>query len=369
MKITDVKPIKLKFFPKRPPRDGLAGIPSRDVFLVEVYTDEGITGIGESFALGSLESLEAIVEETLKPLVLNEDPLLIEKLWNKMYKQTFRYGRRGIVLAAISAIDIALWDIMGKVAQKPVYKLLGAAHNKLKAYASGGYYMDGKGLEELADEVRQYKGMGFSAVKIKVGGASLEEDIERVETARKALGPNIKLAIDANNAWDFNTALKMARVCEKLDIFFFEEPISSDDIHDSIRLADATDVPIAGYETELTRFGIKEFITRNAVDIVQADAIWTGGISEARKVGILAGTWGKPIIPHFSASAVSLAANLHFGASLANVEYFEYTLDENPLRDELSLIKIQVKDGYIYLPDKPGIGVELNQDIVKKYSV
>ena len=262
MIITDVKPIKLQFWPKNPPRDGLAAIPTRDVFLVQIETDEGISGIGEGFALGSLESLAVLTTETLRPLLIGQNPLMIEALWNRMYLNTARYGRRGIMMAAISAIDIALWDILGKKAGMPVYQLLGAAKDSLIPYASAGYYMEGKGIPELQAECLGYVDMGFKAIKIKVGGAPVEEDIARVHGVREAIGPNIALGIDANNAWDYPTALKMARACEKEDVLFFEEPMSTDFPEDCARLAAHTDVSIAGYETLLTRYGMKDFIVR-----------------------------------------------------------------------------------------------------------
>ena len=369
MKITAVEPIKLQFWPPNPPRDGLAAIPTRDVFLVRVDTDEGISGIGEGFALGSLESLAVLTTETLTPLLLGEDPTMIEALWNKMYLNTARYGRRGIVMASISAVDIALWDILGKKAGLPVYKLLGAAKRELIPYASAGYYMEGKGIRELQEECLGYVKMGFSAIKIKVGGAPVEEDIARVHGVREAVGPDIAIGIDANNAWDYPTALRMARACERENILFFEEPMSTDYPEDCVRLASNTDVSIAGYETLLTRYGMKDFIVRQAVDIVQADAIWTGGITEAHRVGILAGTWGKLMIPHFSASMVSLSANLSVGQSLYNTKYMEYTLDENPLRSELCLESIVMENCVVRAFDKPGLGIELNPETVEKYRV
>jgi D-arabinonate dehydratase len=370
MKITDVTYIPLSFIPPRPPRDGLSGIAARDVFLVQIHTDQGITGTGECFALGTLKSLAAIVDEILKPVLIGQDPGLIEYLWEKMYRHTFRVGRRGIVMAAISGIDTALWDILGQTANMPLYRLLGGARETVRAYASAGYYLEGKELGELQEEMAGYASRGFKAVKMKIGGAeTLKADLERVQCAREALGPDIELAVDANNAWDYNTALKMARMLEPLNILWFEEPLSSDDIDSSVALAQATDIPIAGYETEYTRFGLKDMITRRAVDIVQTDVIWNGGITECRKIATLASTWGMPCIPHFSASAVSLAANLHFGCSIPNATYFELTLDENPLRDELLISTIKDESGILTPPQASGLGIELNWETVKKYRV
>ncbi len=369
MVIKKVNPIKLKYFPKNPPRDGLAAIPSRDVFLVEIETDTGVKGCGEGFALGCLDSLEVLTNETLAPLLIDKDPTMVGELWDLMYRSTARYGRRGIVMSAISAVDIALWDILGKVTGTPVYRLLGGTQTRLVPYASAGYYMDGKGIAELQEEVRSYVKMGFTTVKIKVGGAPVEEDIQRVAAVREALGPGIDFGVDANNAWDYPTSLKMARACEKYNVLFFEEPMSSDFLQDCIRLAHSTDVPIAGYETVLSAYGMRDFIISDAVDIVQTDAIWTGGISEARRTGLMAGIWNKQMIPHFSASMISLAANLSVGMSLPNVKYMEYTLDDNPLRSELCTESIVMADGVVKVFEKPGLGLELNWDTVNRYQV
>lgn len=369
MKITAINPIKLRFGPNNGLADGLAPIAYRDVFLVEVVTDEGIKGIGEGFALGSLNSMQTVLEETIAPLVLGEDPYYIPHIWEKVYHFTYRYGRRGIVMAVLSALDIALWDIVGKAAQKPVYKLLGADKCRVAAYASGGYYADGKGPAELAVEAVHYKEMGFSTMKMKLGALSLKEDLVRVQAVRDGIGEEMKLAVDANNAYDFNTAVKMARMLEPLNLAFFEEPLSGDSIDDSIRLGETTDIPIAGYETELTRFALRDFITRRGVDIVQTDVIWAGGITEGRNIANLASAWKMNCIPHFSAGAVSLAANLHFAAAMTNVPIIELTLDENPLRDNLSIYPIQREGGDLILSDRPGLGVELDPDTVEKYRV
>jgi L-alanine-DL-glutamate epimerase-like enolase superfamily enzyme len=369
MVIKDIECIKLSYVPKFRPIDGLATINARDVFLVKVVTDDGLYGLGESFALGSLNSLEMLVEETLTPVLLGEDPRDIARLWAKMYRSTFRYGRRGIVIAAISAVDIALWDLLGKICGQPVYKLAGGCRDRIPAYASGGYYLEGRGDDALAEEAQHYVDQGFSFMKMKVGGATPEIDLERVKLVRSVIGDRFRLGVDANAVWDFDTALRFGRKLEDLDVAFFEEPVSSDHLEDSVRLAQALDMPIAGYETELTRFGMKDFITRHAVDIVQVDAIWSGGISEALKVATLASAWNKPVIPHFSASAVSLAANLHFGAAIGNCELIELTQDENPLRDELLTEPIRAERGVVYLPSKPGLGIELDESTVSRFRV
>ncbi len=369
MKIKDIECIMLSYVPEVKPIDGLSGITSRDVFLVKVHTDDGCVGLGEGFALGSLKSLTAIVDETLKPLLVGEDPRDIERLWHRMYRGTFRYGRRGLVLPAMSAIDMALWDILGKAANLPVYKLGGGCRDRIPAYASGGYYLEGKGMDALVEEAARYVGQGFRHMKMKIGCLSVEKDVERIGEVQKTLGGKLLLGVDANNAYDFNQALAMGRKLDEMGIAFFEEPISSDFLDASVRLAEQLDVPIAGYETELTAFGMKDFIARRGVDVAQADAIWAGGISECLKVASLARAWGMKIIPHFSAAVVSLAANIHWGAMVPNCDWFERTQDPNPLRDELAVKPIVIDKGDVVLPAGPGLGIELDEKVVAKYRV
>jgi L-alanine-DL-glutamate epimerase-like enolase superfamily enzyme len=369
MKITNVRSIKLQFHPKRNPRDGMADIPTRDVLLVQIDTDEGVTGTGEGFALGALGPVASVVDEILRPLLLGRDPTMIEQLWDEMYRFTFRYGQRGIAVCAISAVDIALWDIYGKYLNQPVYKLLGGAKTSVAPYASAGYYLPGKGLEELAGEARDYKSRGFTVMKMKIGGASFQEDMKRIETVKEAAGNAMDVAVDANSAYDFPAALAMGRFCESLGLYFFEEPLSCDFPEDSIRLAAALDIPIAGYETAVTRYGQKEFICRHGVDIVQVDTIWTGGISECKRISVIASAWNKKVIPHFSSSMIAFAANLHLALSNINTPVVEYTLDENPLRDELCADPIVMKDGLLHAPEKPGLGVTLDPGVLRKYRI
>jgi L-alanine-DL-glutamate epimerase-like enolase superfamily enzyme len=286
-----------------------------------------------------------------------------------MYHYTFRYGRRGLLLPAISAVDMALWDILGKIANTPIYKLGGGCREHVAAYASGGYYLAGKGIDALTAEARRYREQGFARMKMKIGGLSQAADLERIREVKAALGPDIELAVDANNAYDFNKALVMGRRLEEIGIAFFEEPISSDFLDASVDLAAGLDIPVAGYETEVTAFGLKEFIVRRGIDIAQPDAIWSGGISECLKIAHLAGAWGMTVIPHFSAAAVSLAANLHWAAMVDNCEWIELTQDPNPLRDELATTPIRVEKGNVFLPEGPGLGIELDEKVVEKYRV
>ncbi|MDQ3248748.1 MAG: mandelate racemase/muconate lactonizing enzyme family protein, partial [Chloroflexota bacterium] len=244
-----------------------------------------------------------------------------------------------------------------------------------------------KDSEALADEVAGYVERGFRTVKIKVGRnpdvmtnplhnmqaadyatATLEEDVERVRAVRTAIGPKIKLAIDANNAWTPSVALKFMRQVECFDICWLEEPVASDDIDGSARLAQQLDTPVAGYESETGLPGFRELITRHAVDIVQPDVIWTGGISECRKVAALAQAYHLPVIPHVFSSGVAAIANMHFIASITNGGLLEFDQNVNPLRTDLFETPLEItSEGRVHLPDRPGLGVTLNAATVEKY--
>jgi L-alanine-DL-glutamate epimerase-like enolase superfamily enzyme len=200
--------------------------------------------------------------------------------------------------------------------------------------------------------------------------ATLEEDVERVRAVRAAVGPRVKIAIDANNAWTAPVALKFMREVEPLDIAWLEEPVATEDLVGSAELADRLDTPIAGYETETGLPGFRELIVRRAVDIVQPDAIWTGGITECRKVAALAQAFHLPVVPHVFSSALSTIANMHLIASLPNAGLLEFDQNPNPLRSELLEEPIEVKaDGTVSLPDRPGLGVRLNQATIDRYRI
>jgi L-alanine-DL-glutamate epimerase-like enolase superfamily enzyme len=371
MKITKIETIGLSYPLEKPIWDAQHYIASRNCVLVKVYTDEGFIGVGEAAHFGGpVTSTMTIIEKELAPLVIGEDPYAVERIWEKVYRTTIQHGRRGIVIAALSGIDIALWDIIGQKAGLPLYRLLGSNAEEVQAYASVGFYSEGKGPAELAKEAGAAVKAGFRAVKMKVGGLLLREDLKRVEAVREIIGDDIPLMVDANSNWDVPTALKAARALEAFDIAWIEEPVAVDDIEGSARVAQATSIPIAGYEQETTRYGFKELILRKAVNIVQPDAIWSGGITECRKIAALAAAWNLKCIPHVFSSAVCLAANLHFLAAIPNGGWIEFDQNPNALREELILQPFRIdKDGRVPLPNRPGLGIELNDDIIDRYRV
>jgi L-alanine-DL-glutamate epimerase-like enolase superfamily enzyme len=385
MKIVDIRTIPLACRCD-PPYGSAGGMQeSRAGLLVEIETDGGVTGIGEAGVGGG--ATQSVIEKQLRPMLLGEDPLLIEGLWQKMYARTRQFGRRGIVINALSGIDIALWDIAGKVAKLPVYRLLGACRDRVEAYASGGFYQEGKSVGDLAGEAEGYRARGFRGMKMKIGRnpstqthlrhlvansqmceVEPEEDIARVAAVRKALGPRAKLMVDVNCAWSPSVAVEMGRALEPYKLYWIEEPVATDDIDGSARVADALATAIAGYETEIGLYGFRELIERGAVDIVQPDIAWSGGFSECRRIAAFAQAHHRMVAPHAFASAVTLAASLHLLASIPNGLVLEFDQNPNGLRDELLKEPIRIDgEGMIRLPERPGLGIELDPAAVERY--
>jgi L-alanine-DL-glutamate epimerase-like enolase superfamily enzyme len=387
MKIVDIRTIPLSYRCD-PPYGSAGGMQAaRGALVVEIETDTGVVGIGEAGVGGG--GTRHVIEQQLRPLILGEDPLLIEGLWQKMFARTRQFGRRGIVMNAISGIDIALWDIAGKVAKLPLYKLLGACRDRVEAYASGGFYQEGKGIDELAGEAEGYRARGFKGMKMKIGRnpstqthlrhlagnaekceVEPEEDIARVAAVRKALGPQAKLMADVNCAWSPAMAIQMGRALEPYNLYWLEEPVATDDIDGSARVAAALATPVAGYETEIGLYGFRELITRGAVDIVQFDLAWSGGFSECRRIAAFAQAHHLMVAPHAFAGAVLLAASLHFAASVPNALALEFDQNPNGSRDELLKEPFAIDhDGMVRLSDRPGLGIELDPVGVKRYRI
>ena len=390
LRIVDVTTIKLVYGMERPMADAIHYMPERTTIVVQVHADNGAIGLGEAAAYGGyLDSMEALILGELRQSLLGQDPFRVERLWSVMAQRAQQRGRRGMLMMAISGVDIALWDLIGQATRTPLYRLLGGYRDRVAPYASAGFYASGKSPGELADEVAGYVERGFRTVKIKVGRnpdvmlnplhdmhasdyatATLNEDIERIRSVREAIGPYVRLAIDANNAWTPSVALQFMRQVEPFNIHWLEEPVATEDISGSRDVAVALDTPVAGYETESGLPGFARLIEQRAIDIVQPDVIWSGGITECRKIAAVAQAHGMPVIPHVFSSGIALIANLHFIASLPNGGLLEFDRNPNPLRSDIFQEEITIgDDGFVYLPDRPGLGVSLNPETIDRYRV
>jgi D-arabinonate dehydratase len=351
-------------------RDALAVVGGAEhpmeVILVEVETTNGAVGYGEAICYGVAEGVLATVNRVLGRLVVGEDFHDVARLWDRMYRASFRVGRRGILVSALSGIDLALWDLLGKELGAPVYRLLGGSGRPIKGYITGGYYREGKGIPQLVEEVRGYLREGFDTVKIKIGGLGVGEDVKRLEALREEFGERLRMAVDANNVYDFPTALRMGRELERLGVLFFEEPVPTDHPRLSAELARSLDVPIAGYETAATLYEYRDLIAQGAVDIVQADAAWNGGITEMWRIGALARAYGLPVIPHYSAGGVGFVASLHTALAIGS-PIIEFHLKPNPLRLGLAGDAIAYENGYFKPPPGPGLGVKPDPKVVEEY--
>ncbi len=387
MKITDVEAISLLIPIDRmsaPPisipfAEKLTSVIFREyrATLVRLHTDDGITGIGECMVRLAPTATRDIID-AIKPVLIGADPFDSDVLWEQMWGVMMNRGHsKGFFVEAMSGVDIALWDLLGKALQKPVYKLLGGEYrNRLWVYASSLRF---RGLETTLDEARRLRAAGFDAMKIKIGQdrRRWREDIRLVEAVRNVVGPDVTLMVDVNCGYDRNTAMMVGRELERLGIYWFEEPLPPDDVEGYVALAASLDVPIAAGESEFTRYGFKTLVTRGAVDIIQPNVSRTGGFSECRKIAALASTYHIPYAPHTgSSSVVCMAASLHLSCALKDFLIYEYMTSDwakdqrNPLRHDLAVLPAsEVRDGHVVVSDRPGLGLELNEDIVRRYRI
>ncbi len=354
-------------------------VKKRSATLVEIKTNEGITGWGEAFCQG-LEPPEisaAVIENSLSELIIDQNPLDIELLWHKMYNQTRDFGRKGSVVAAISAIDIALWDISGKYYEKPIYQLLGGSfRKKIKPYATGFYRLNGQGeVSRLAEEAIQHYENGFDHMKVKLG-FGIDDDVKCMEGIRKILeNKKTTLMIDTNHAYGLTEALQLGEALKDYNLRWYEEPVIPEDIKGYAELKSKLKIPIAGGENEHTLYGFRNLFENNCLNIAQPDIGSCGGITATKHISVLAQSFGIEVNPHVWGSAVAQSASLHVLASLpiANHSLFprepilEYDQSSHPFRKELLKEPIYLENGYVNVSDKPGLGIEVNFEIVKKY--
>lgn len=346
----------------------------RKICIVKITSDTGHVGWGEGY--GPATIIQAGIKH-LTPFVLDQNPLETETVWSIMYRRTLDFSRSGVLVSAMSAIDVALWDLKGKILEQPVYRLLGGKkRDTILPYATGMYFRKSDMLSyDLISEARSYVDHGFKAMKMKVG-LGIKEDTQYVKKIREAIGPDVKLMIDSNHAYNLREAVELAKAVESYDIYWFEEPISPEYYDQYAELRTKTTIPIAGGECEYLRYGFQKLLKSNSVDIIQPDICAAGGLTEAKKIAVLASVYGVEVVPHTWGTGIAISAALHFmcnfdilpGRLKSPCAYFEYDRTENRLREELTYSDMKVVDGEVRISDAPGLGFEMNEDALYRFS-
>ena len=347
----------------------------RCICVVKVTASNGEYGWGEGY--GPANVLAAGVE-LLKPIIEGMNPLENEVVWNQMYRKTLDYARRGVLVASMSAIDIALWDLKGKILGLPVSTLLGGAYRtKIRPYATGLYFTSHTDpSRDFSQEIEQYLSQGFQAIKMKVG-LGIEQDYKNIKRVREQIGDVVQLMIDSNHAYSLREAVQLSKKVEPFNISWFEEPVSPEYYEQYNELRAKTTIPIAGGECEYLRFGFHQLLKNKSVDILQPDICSSGGLTEAKRIAALATTYGIDIIPHTWGTSIGIHVALHFIANLESMPgrmkaadfLIEYDQTENALRERLTYPAIQMKDGMLEVPTTPGLGIDVNEDVLYEYAI
>jgi L-rhamnonate dehydratase len=388
MKITDIRTRvarwRGKTVPLPPhfctnPMDLLAvGSPSMETFtfhgwlIVEVFTDSGHVGIGN--AALSPQATGSVIDQYLKPLLVGADPWDVEYLWQHMYRRTMAFGRKGIGMVAISAVDIALWDVLGKASKQPVYRLLGGRTKaRIPVYASRLYSTP---LDDLAGEAKRYKEQGYKAMKLRFGwgpvdGADgMRRNVDLVRTVRETVGEGIDIMADAYMGWTLDYAKRMLPLLEPFNLRWLEEPVIPDDIHGYAELKAYGRVPIAGGEHEFTLYGFRELLEARAVDYIQFDTNRVGGITQARKIAALAEAHSVPVVPH-----AGQMHNYHVVMASLNspmAEHFPFVDVEvgNELFWYIFKGEPKARDGFVDLAESvPGLGLEIDEEALESFEI
>ena len=341
-------------------------VKARHYCLVKIRSSDGAEGLGYCYSGNSAGNIVcSAAQELLAPMLIGEESTRVEGLWEEMYREALLQGRTGSVMRALSALDIALWDLNARSVDMPLYRYLGCwTLDRVPAYASGGYYLDGKTPQHLAEELASYVQQGFRAVKMKVGRLTPAEEEDRIRAAREAIGPDVHLMLDANNAWsDLPTALLYCERYKKYSPYWIEEPFSPDDLENHSRLSASCAINVATGEIEAGRWRFKEILDKRAAVILQADAAVCGGISEWRRIAQTAASYGVTICPHWLHEL-----HAHLVASVSNARYVEYFPDDKVLNFRRLLNRqLETKEGQLLLPQTPGLGFEFDESAIGKY--
>ena len=370
MRITDIEAIPLRI----PDHNVNIADGIQDDVIVRVHTDEGITGVGE--ADSSPMVVKGIVEawpswprsRGLRDILVGEDPFNVEMLWEKMRLGTLWLGRNGVAQQAMAAVDIALWDIVGQATGKPVHALLGSAFRKsIRVYASALFTED---IAEMSSVGQRYVERGFTAVKFGWGpmGRSLAGDVKLVEAARKSVGEKVDLLVDAGCAFKARQAIERVHAFAPYHPFWFEEALEGDDLDGYRQLSRAAgDTRIATGEQDCSLQAFENLIEQGEVDVIQPDVSRAGGFTECRRIAQMAARRHRLCVFHAWKSGILVAATLHMAAIVPDIPFAEYTVSESPLRREMVNVATMIKDGVATIPQVPGLGVELNEEIIERY--
>lgn len=372
MRITEVTATPLASPLDEELRWGAMTVRSKGGIIVRIVTDEGYEGLGEAgFSAEYFPTVGPVINQQLAPILLGKDPRDAGALWQQMLDATHMWGRRGIETYAVSGVDIALWDLLGKISNQPLYRLLGAAKSRARAYFAPSL----KPAEQIAEEAGQALRDGYTAIKLR-GTPDVTETVSLVSRVRDVVGSGMELMVDANMSYGRRDALRLARALEQLGVSWLEEPILSRSlsqyVEDHTWLAQRVSLRLAGGESLFTRFEYIDLVARRTFDVLQPDCTSVGGISEAKRVADLASAWNIECVPHIACSSgtgISLAAGLHLILACQNAPLVEVDAYGGPGWDGLLTEPLRARDGYLEAREAPGLGVELAPGALEKFAV
>ena len=360
MKITGMRCVQVEIPLEKPIRTAIHDVRSVGCVLVYLDSDEDLSGEAYNFTMNAvrLDVLQAMIE-SFAPHVVGKDPHDVEGIWDAMWRDINFFGQKGVSIFAMSSIDTACWDLVGKAAGQPLYKLFGACRDAVDVYASGGLWLS-LSIDELVAQARGFLDDGFRAMKVRVGKQRIDEDVERVAAVRNAIGPHIALMADANQGFTVSHAIRLGRRLEEFALEWFEEPVPAWDLRGHAAVAAALDTPVASGETEYTRYGMRDMLEAKAADILMPDLQRIGGLTEFRRAANLASSFDVPISSHiFTEQSLSIAG------STSNCTYLEHM----PWFESLYRESMKLVDGRMAMPEGHGLGFTFDADAVDRYRI